>query len=376
MADFMALSAEVLAVANEMASAANFPGDSRIVSEAPAKLESLAGRLRGHQAAALDGAADPARVRSGVAAARAALELEVALRTLADAAAQSGRARSLLSHMAYLQCLAALAPLGREAAPAADFAANPFIDTPGKAEARGAVAGAKPGAGADLGVLKEVSYVHRQHARYHALHKYDNAQEIARDSHRLKALADLWMKGGGPKPRSDVDFTDPRYRAAPCSDINVPDAIPNIGFLFLEGFGKPPELTLFEARLKALAHDVGEFGASLLRSMDAAWVRESALFAPDRIDIAWTRLMVVISNWRAAHDSVLAAKLLTLAHGAMTKLDLTPAGVRADIRGAGRQLSAAAWVLDTAAQLCAFAGTGLADNNWRYTHYSEFLERV
>ena len=376
MADFMALSAEVLAVANDVASLARSPGESRSAPEAAAEVESLAARLRGHEAAALEGVVDPARVRSGVAAARAALELEVALRTLADAAEQSGKAGVLLLHMAYLQCVAALAPLGREAAPGGDLAANPFIDASAKAEVRGAVAGAKRGASADLGVLKDVSYVHRQHARYHSLHKYDNAQEIARDSHRLKALADLWMKGGGSKPRGDVDFTDPRYRAAPCSDLNVPDAIPNIGFLFLEGFGKPPELTLFEARLEALAHDIGEFGASLVRSMDAAWVRESALFAPDRIDIAWTRLMVVISNWRAAHDSVLAAKLLTLARGAMAELDLTPAGVRADIRAAGRQLSAAAWVLDSAAQLCAFAGAGLADNNWRYTQYSEFLERA
>ena len=86
--------------------------------------------------------------------------------------------------------------------------------------------------------------------------------------------------------------------------------------------------------------------------------------------------MVVISNWRSAHDSMLAARLLTLGREAMATLDLTPAGVRADIKGAGRTLAAIGWVLDMAAQLCAAAGIGLADNNWRYTQYSEFLEGV
>jgi hypothetical protein len=377
MADFIAVTGEVLALAGELAGCAREPAQLGHDQAMAAKLESLAGRLRGHHAAAVAGALDSERIRSGVMAARAALELEVAMCAVADGAAratESGRAAAILAHMAYLQALAALAILGRGAAPADDVAAQPVLDGAGATQSRGAIAGAKPGAGADLGVLKEVSYIHRQHARYHSLHKYENAHEIGRDSHRLKALADLWMKGGGPKPRTDIDFTDPRYRAAPCSDLNVPDAIPNIGFLFLEGFGKPPELTLFEARLQALAEDIGEFGASLLRSMDAAWVRESALFAPDRVSIAWTRLMVVISNWRSAHDSVLAAALLTRGRDTMVKLDLTPAGVRARLRETGKELSSVSWVLDIAAQLCAAAGVGLADNNWRYTQYSEFLE--
>lgn len=349
-----------------------------------ANLETLAARLRGHADRALVGPFDWIAIRSGVAAARAALELETAVRALTDAEAQSGRAADLLIHMSYAQCLAALGPLAREMAPVGDFAAHPFADAQGVAQARGSVAGATPGAAADIRVLKDISHVHRQHARYHSLHKYDQARELAHESHKLKTLADLWLKGGGPKPLSDVDFTDPRYRAAPCSDLNVPDAIPNIGFLFLEGAGKPPELTILEQRLGALAGDIEPFGAHLIRAMDAAWVRESALFAPDRIDIAWTRLLVVLCNWRAGHDAELAGKLIARCRDEFAGLDLTPHGVRANMQATGAKLSAIGWVLDSAAQLCATAGLTLADNNWRYTQYSnwrytqysEFLEGV
>lgn len=374
MADFVRISGTVLAAAGEIGTCAEArPGAAAHVRAA---LEAVAGQLRGHADAALGGAFETETLRSGIAAARAALELETAARALADLEAHSGRAEALLAHMAYAQCLAALGPLGRALAPAGDVAAPPLIGPAAHPQIRGAVAGAAPGAPADLGVLKDISYVHRQHARYHALHKYDNAREIAETSHRLKALADLWLAGGGPKPRADVDFSDPRYRAAPCTDLNVPSAIPNIGFLFLESGAKPPELTIAQDRLGALAADIGEFGTFLLRAMDAAWVRESALLAPDRIEIAWTRLLVVLCNWRAAHDSELAGALLARCRTEFAALDLTVKGVRAQMKQTGAKLAAIGWVLDMAAQLCASAGLTLADNNWRYTQYSEFLDGI
>jgi hypothetical protein len=44
------------------------------------------------------------------------------------------------------------------------------------------------------------------------------------------------------------------------------------------------------------------------------------------------------------------------------------------MKATGEKLSQIGWVLDIAAQLCATAGLTLADNNWRYTQYSEFLD--
>ena len=133
---------------------------------------------------------------------------------------------------------------------------------------------------------------------------------------------------------------------------------------------------MLKSRLGTLAEDLGEFGRGLTLAMDAAWVRESALFAPDGIAIAWTRLQIVFSNWRASHDSTLAGRLLTLSREALSKIDFTPKGVRARIRDAGRELAGVSLALDMAAQLGAAAGASLADNNWRYTQYSEFLEGV
>lgn len=115
--------------------------------------------------------------------------------------------------------------------------------------------------------------------------------------------------------------------------------------------------------------------------MDAAWVRESALLAPEsekdgRIEIAWTRLLVVLCNWRSGHDAEVAGRLIARCRAELSKLDLTPKGVRAQIRETGAALARIGWVLDMAAQLCANAGMTLADNNWRYTRYSEFLDGV
>jgi hypothetical protein len=372
MADFLEITGEIGGLALELHA---LVGSAAPGSDLVSRIDSLAGRLRGHQLAAFAGGLDTEEIRSGIAAARAALELETAVRTLKDRDARAAgeiEARALLTRMGYVQCLAALSPL----ALAGEVTARSLLGSDGKAESRGAIAGASPSGPPDLRVLKEVSRVHRQHARYHSMHKYDAALEIARDAHRLKALADLWLAGGGPKPLEGVDFSDPRYRAAPCSDLNVPDAIPTMGFLFLEGIGKPPEMTWFEDRLEKIADDIVEFGAALTRSMDAAWVRESALFAPDRIAIAWPRLQVVLSNWRASHDSVLAARLLKISCGTLRKIDFTPKAIRARIKPAGAELSAVGWVMDMASQLCAAAGIALADNNWRYTQYSEFLEGV
>jgi hypothetical protein len=373
MANAIDVVGDILSEASALSAALTMPDRA---TDARTNMQVLAGRLRGHADRALAGPFAAAPIRSAVAAARAALELETAARALGDAEAQSGRAAQLLGHMGYAQCLAALGPLAREMAPVGDVAAHPFEDALGVAQARGAIAGAKPGAAADLRVLRDISYVHRQHARYHSLHKYDQARELAHESHKLKTLADLWLAGGGAKPLADVDFSDPRYRAAPCSDLNAPDAIPNIGFLFLEGAGKPPELTILQDRLVALAADIEPFGTHLVHAMDAAWLRESALLAPDKIEIAWTRLLVVLCNWRAGHDSELAGRLTARCAAELASLDLTPQGVRADMKGAGARLTAIGWVLDIAAQLCASAGLTLADNNWRYTQYSEFLDRI
>jgi hypothetical protein len=373
MADIINVASDILAEAIVLSGCLASPARAVGVQ---ANLELLAGRLRGGALAAFAGPFETERLRAGVAAARGALEIETAIRALADAQKQRGHAAELLQHLAYAQCLAALGPLAREIAPVGDVAANALAQAGAAAQVRGVVPGVTPGAAADIDVLKEISHVHRQHARYHTLHKYDNAREIAHESHKLKTLADLWLAGGGPAPRADVDFADPRYRSAPCSDLNVPAAIPHIGFLFLEGAGKPPELTILQDRLGALAAEIGAFGSHLLRAMDAAWMRESALFAPDRIAIAWTRLLVVLRNWRAAHDSELAGRLLALCHDELSILDLTPQAVRADMRQTGAKLSAIGWVLDIAAQLCATAGFTLADNNWRYTQYSDFLEAV
>ncbi len=374
MADFYDISCDLLELASDLGRMAT--GAAAAPGEAAARLERVAGRLRGHEDTAFGAGLETELVRSGVAAARAALELETAVRAIADIGVRPTAAGPMLARMAHLQCIAALGLLARQAAPAGDLASQVVCEGAGAARTRGAVSGSVPSGAANVPVLMHISHFHRQHARFHAQHKYEHALEIAREAHKVKALADLWLAGGGPQPVAGVDYADPRYRAAPCTDLNVPAAIPYIGFLFLEGAGEPPEIALLKARLDALANEIGDFGNNLMRAMDAAWVRESALFAPDRIAIAWTRLQVVFSNWRASQDSILAARLLTMSRENLQEIDFTPAGARARMAEAGARLAAVGRIMDIAAQLCAAAGGALADNNWRYTQYSDYLERA
>ena len=231
-----------------------------------------------------------------------------------------------------------------------------------------------PGDPADFVTLRNISAYHREHARFHAHYWMERGAELVGEAAKIKLLGDHWLAGGGRLPDAGVDYTDPRFQSAPCTDLNVFQAIHHIGILFLEGSNEPPEIGILKTRLGDLAAETGANGQFLAGKMAAAWERECMMLAPDLIEVAWPRLQVVVSNWRGALGMVAMGRLLVNGLARLEAIDFAPGAVRADLSGAGTRLRDAGWVLDMAAKISAEIGSGMADNDWRYARYGAFLE--
>jgi hypothetical protein len=232
-----------------------------------------------------------------------------------------------------------------------------------------------PAVGVEPRVMRNIARYHREHERHYTMIKMEQGADLARESNKLKVVADVWL-GGGAAPSYGVDFSDPRYQAAGCDDLNALPAIPQIGILFMEGEKEPAEIRVMKSKLRGLGPALLGGGQWLSSKMDAAWQRESMLFAPGYIDVAYPRLMTVVTNWRGARGMLLAGRLIVMAAGILDSIDCTPAAVRANRRTSGARLRQAGWVLDCAAQLCAKSGAELSDNEVRWTVYGEFMDRL
>lgn len=229
----------------------------------------------------------------------------------------------------------------------------------------------------DLSVLRNIATYHREHERYYTVYKMQEAATLAQEANRLKVVADVWLGHGKPLDQPGVDFTDPRYRAAGCNDLNALSAIPSIGVLFMEGEGEPAELRVMKAKLDAQGTGMAAAGEWLADKMLAAWARESAaLFAPGLIDGARARFQVIVTNWRGSRETLLAGQLLTVAVKWLEQLDFTPEKLRADRLNAGSRLRDAAWTIDLAAQVIGRSAVDLAGNDPCWTHYRDRVDAM
>ncbi|MGH7390368.1 MAG: hypothetical protein ACREM3_13060 [Candidatus Rokuibacteriota bacterium] len=228
----------------------------------------------------------------------------------------------------------------------------------------------------DLDVLRNIAAYHREHERFHSANQIAIAADLAREANKLKVVADVWLRGDAARPTPGVDFSDPRYQAAGCDDLNALPTVAGIGILFMEGGGEPAEIRGLRARLRGMSFGMQAGGQWLAEKMDAAWEREAVLLTPELIDAAWPRFRTVCTNWRGSRDMMLAGKLLALVDDCLGKIDFTPAAIRADRRTAGRFLRAAGWMLDEAARLLARNGADLGENDLRWTEYLGVIERA
>lgn len=192
-----------------------------------------------------------------------------------------------------------------------------------------------------LDAVLNLSRYHREHEKFYASAPRERAVVLQRHARTLHALADKWTT-------VTPSTAPPLSPFAGAVDLNEPAAIQLEGVLFMEGEGRPAELTRLISDLRATADEYLGTGDWLENAMQASWDIAAALVdIPGLEDLLGDRHRIIANDWLAANESALIARLLNRAADILDKIDFTPAALRADI--AGPQRSAA--LVHSAAEL-------------------------
>jgi hypothetical protein len=202
------------------------------------------------------------------------------------------------------------------------------------------------------------------------------AAELTREANRLKIVADAWLRSDAPRAGDHVDYTDPRFQAAGCPDLNALPAIAAIGVLFMEGEREPAEVRALKGKLMGIGMGLVGAGQWLAAKIDSAWERESVLLTPELVDAAWPRLQTIVTDWRASREMELIGKLLGVAVEGLGRTDFSPAAVRANRERAAKMLRTVGWIIDLAARLLARSASNLGENDEAWTQYLAVLDRA
>ena len=218
-----------------------------------------------------------------------------------------------------------------------------------------------------LAAIENLSRFHRDHERFYAQSPRAQAVVLQRHARALCALADRWSE---VTPEA-ADFLNP-YEGT--EDLNSAEALQLDGVLFMEGEGKPVELSRLTRDLRTIGDDSIETGAWLATAMESTWDAAAALVAyPDLADLLGDRHRIIANDWQAASMSSLAGRLLHRAVAIVDQIDLTPAALREDLAGpraTPRYLYSAVEMIDRASDLLSDSAGLVHDNErrWRGFH--------
>jgi len=224
-----------------------------------------------------------------------------------------------------------------------------------------------------LEAVLNLSRVHREHEKYYASAPLETAVRLHRHNRMLLALADRWTA------------VDPSNRQAispfeGADDLNSDAAIQLDGVLFLEGEGRPAELSLVVAELRVLAQSSSDTGDWLATAMNASWEMTGALLEIDALaDVLGERHRIICNDWLAAGMNTLMGHLLSRAADLLDRIDFAPAAVRGDLAGARvvpRRLYSAAELVARAADLCGESAALVHDNERRWRLFQARVEEV
>jgi hypothetical protein len=214
-----------------------------------------------------------------------------------------------------------------------------------------------------LEAMANLSAFHREHEKYYSVAPREQAVQLQRHARTLHALADRWS---GPLPPA-APAVNPYQGAA---DLNADAALQLDGVLFMEDGSEPGEMVRLKRDLRLAAGDAASAGEWLDTAMASSWEVGTVLLDIDGLaDLVGERHRIIANNWQAAGLMALAARILDRAADLLDHVDLSSAGIRADLAGphasAGR-LASAAEMLDHAADLLSeFAGL-VHDNERRW----------
>ena len=211
--------------------------------------------------------------------------------------------------------------------------------------------------------MDNLARFHRDHERYYASAPREAAVVLQRHARTLQSLADRW---------SDVEVSgEPALSPfAGAEDLNDPAALQLEGVLFMEGEGRPAELTAMVRDLRVRAEDSRSIAGWLRSAMQASWQAVGALLDIDELaDVLGERHRIIANDWQAAAMNEIIAALLDRAADMLERVDFTPAAVRADLdagRVVPRRLYSAAELLDRAADLSSESAGLVHDNERRW----------
>lgn len=230
-----------------------------------------------------------------------------------------------------------------------------------------------PGPSPLLEAILNLSRFHREHEKFYATAPLETAVQLHRHARTLLALADRWSTAV-PSTRRALS----PYEGA--DELNSPSAIELDGVLFLEGEGRPAELTAMIEDLRGRAREFGRTGEWLATAMAASWDMAGALLDIDALaGLMGERHRIISNDWLAAHMNELMGHLLARAADMLDRIDFTPAALRADLAGArvapGR-LYAAAEVVARAADLCSESAGLVHDNERRWRVFRAGVEEA
>src|SRR4051812_31071119 len=115
---------------------------------------------------------------------------------------------------------------------------------------------------------------HRDHEKYYAAEPRQTAVQLQRHARTLQALADRWSTVE-PSTRRSIS----PYEGA--DDLNSTAATQLDGVLFLEGEGRPAEISHLIAELRIDAQDATATGEWLARAMQSSWDMAGVLLQVD-----------------------------------------------------------------------------------------------
>jgi hypothetical protein len=316
---------------------------------------------------------DGASAQLAVAGAQVAIRLGIARKALATAAQFHGdaRAQEINRALAESSLLDATAALGRLVA-CGHGERRWDVGTPAPEAAPPAGRQAPPG----IDVLANICRHHREHERFYAQERVAVAADLQREANKLKIVAEAWQRRPPARPHPGVDFADPMYAPAGCTDLNELNAIAMIGVLFMEGEGEPIEIKVLKAKLTALAGAWRLAGEWLAAKMEAAWDRERAMYEPALAAVAHQRYNTIVVNWRGCRERQLAARVLEMALRVLQTIPFEPHRLREARPRYALRLHEAGAILAAAAQLVTRTAADLADNDPQWTDCIRHLEHT
>jgi hypothetical protein len=224
-----------------------------------------------------------------------------------------------------------------------------------------------------LEAILNLSRFHREHEKFYASSPRELAVRLQRHARTLLALADHWSTA---EASTRTPFSP--YEGA--EDLNHPVALQLEGVLFMEGEGRPTEITNLIRDLRATAEDYAGTGEWLASAMQASWDMAATLLDIDELaDVLGDRHRIIANDWRAATMSTLIARLLNRAADILDTVDFTPAALRADLasrRIIPSRLYSAAELISHAADLSSDSAGLVHDNERRWRTFRTRVQAI